>query len=407
MSYLGLNPWIPSHEPGRAELLLSPKIRAAQQRRPTRGWFMGREHGLEAKGLFHVLLIWTGWDKLHPLLARWGVKLAALVRMPLPAKGLGARHGWVALLIWLVAPGIEAATIAEDFSGDPLAQGWQVFGDASLFHWNPANQNLEVTWDSSQGNSYFYRPLPAVLGKNDDFSLAFELQLKDVAVGLSPDKPFTFEVAVGLFNRTQAMGTNFVRGTAKDSPNLAEFDYFPDSGFGATVSLALISSNHQFLASMNYPLELTAGDAFQVTMRYTASNRTLSTVMTRNGESFGPIQDLKLSAAFTDFQVDTVSISSYNDEQSGGSLLAHGVVDNVTVTVPELPIAGFAGAMVDGWWQAEFVGRMGWTYVLEQTSDFRTWTGIAGPLPGTGGRQVLTDTRHASGAWFYRVRAER
>jgi hypothetical protein len=312
-------------------------------------------------------------------------------------------------LFWLVAAGVEAASISEDFTGDPRARGWTVFGDASLFHWNPANQNLEITWDSSQGNSYFYRPLLKVLGKNDDFSLAFELQLKDVAVGLSSDKPFTFEVAVGLFNRAQAMGTNFVRGTAKQSPNLVEFDYFPDSGFGATVSLALVSSNHQFLASMNYPMEMTAGDAFQVTMRYTASNRTLSTVMTRHGESFGPIQDLQLSADFTDFQVDTVAISSYNDEKSGGSLLAHGVVDNVTVTVPESepPIAGLAGEMVDGWWQAEFVGRAGWTYVLEQTSDFRTWTGIAEPMSGTGGRQVLTDIRRASGAWFYRVRAER
>ena len=39
-----------SHEPGRAELPLSPKIRAVQQHRPTTGWFMGREHGPEAKG---------------------------------------------------------------------------------------------------------------------------------------------------------------------------------------------------------------------------------------------------------------------------------------------------------------------------------------------------------------------
>jgi mono/diheme cytochrome c family protein len=42
-----------SHQPGRAELPLSPNNRAAQQRRPTTGWFIGREYGLEAKGSAH------------------------------------------------------------------------------------------------------------------------------------------------------------------------------------------------------------------------------------------------------------------------------------------------------------------------------------------------------------------
>ena len=47
----------------------------------------------------------------------------------------------------------RAVTLVEDFSTDPLARGWQVFGDASLFAWNSTHGNLEVTWDSS----HFFR----------------------------------------------------------------------------------------------------------------------------------------------------------------------------------------------------------------------------------------------------------
>lgn len=40
-----------------------------------------------------------------------------------------------------------AATFTEDFSNNPAANGWRVFGDPNLFHWNATNENLEVTWD--------------------------------------------------------------------------------------------------------------------------------------------------------------------------------------------------------------------------------------------------------------------
>ena len=56
-------------------------------------------------------------------------------------------------------PAARAATISEDFSSDPLKNGWQIFGDTNLFRWDAANRVLDVTWDSSQPNSYFYHPL--------------------------------------------------------------------------------------------------------------------------------------------------------------------------------------------------------------------------------------------------------
>src|SRR5208283_6228045 len=83
-------------------------------------------------------------------------------------------------LFVLSAAHCGAATLTENFSTDPLQNGWQIFGNTNLFQWNATNQNLAVTWDSSQTNSYFYHPLGTVLTRNDDFSIAFDLQLNEV-----------------------------------------------------------------------------------------------------------------------------------------------------------------------------------------------------------------------------------
>ena len=106
-----------------------------------------------------------------------------------------------------------AAGFQEDFASEPAARGWRVFGEASLFRWSSSNQALDVTWDSSRPNSYFHRPLGTILGKNDDFSLAFDLRLSDIAVAVNSNKTATFELAIGLLNLASATSTNFLRGT--------------------------------------------------------------------------------------------------------------------------------------------------------------------------------------------------
>ena len=211
------------------------------------------------------------------------------------------------LLLWC-GVGIsigEAASLQEDFASDPAARGWNVFGQTNLFQWNRTNQSLQATWDSSQRNSFFYRRLGTVLTKSDDFSLVFDLRLRDIVVGVDADKSSTFELAVGFLNLAGATSANFERGVGIDAAsgprNLAEFDYFPDSGFGATISPTIVSSNNQFAVGFNFPLELKPGNWFHVTMTYTGDNRTLATVMRRDGQPFGPIQEVKLDAGFTDF----------------------------------------------------------------------------------------------------------
>ena len=70
------------------------------------------------------------------------------------------------LFVLSIAP-VNASTIVEKFTTDPALDGWQIFGDTNLFHWDSTNQNLDVTWDSSQTNSYFYHPLGMTLTTND------------------------------------------------------------------------------------------------------------------------------------------------------------------------------------------------------------------------------------------------
>jgi hypothetical protein len=320
-------------------------------------------------------------------------------------------------LLWLAAAfPSRAAAIAESFSTDPAARGWVLYGDASLFRWDATNQQLEVTWDSSRTNSLFYKSLGTVLTKGEDFGFGFDLRLHDIAIGVNTNKPYTFEIAMGLCRFQSITNANFFRGAgtsvAFGPRNLIEFDYFPDSGFGATVAPTAVSSNNVIRFSDNHEShELTTNDLFRVDMAYTASNQVLRTVMTRNGAAFGPIKNLSL-AGFPDFRVDTFAVISYSDAmqappQFAGSILAHGTVDNIVWKVPEPPLTALRGGWTGSVFRAEFNAVSNWRYRLEVTRDFREWNGVAEELTTTNGLVRLEDAMPLPGRGFYRVAADR
>src|SRR5215468_9297510 len=99
----------------------------------------------------------------------------------------------------------KSATITQDFSTNPFEKGWKIFGDSSLFQWDATNQNLRVTWNSAQPNSYFYHWLGTILARDDDFTVAFDLQLREPPGPTPGPKTNTFEIAIGLLNLDQAM----------------------------------------------------------------------------------------------------------------------------------------------------------------------------------------------------------
>ena len=191
----------------------------------------------------------------------------------------------------------------EDFYADPLQNGWKVFGDTNLFHWNPTNQNVEVTWDSSQTNSYFHHPLGTVLARDDAFSLAFDLQLTDLPVQNG------FQIAVGLLNLASATNADFFRGSGYQSPNVAEFDYFPDY---LSVNATATDTNSTFTFSYdNFPLNL--GTTYHIVLTRAAGDSVLNGQVFTNGQLYAALTQNYADTNFTDFRLDAVSINSFSD----------------------------------------------------------------------------------------------
>lgn len=328
----------------------------------------------------------------------------------------------VIIVIWLAAvPPGGAAVREESFATDPSTRGWRSFGDAALFRWNATNQNLEVTWDSSRTNSFYCQPLGTILTKADDFSVSFDLRLQDTRIGSTPGKTNEFEIAIGLLNFSSATNANAFRGAGVSSlygvRNLVEFDYFPDAGFGDTVATTVVSTNNRIFPVHNFPLSMTPGATFLITLAYTASNQLLRTLATRNGLPFGlppnnTLGDLPL-AGKPDFRVDSFAVVSYCDAiQIGppefhGSVLAHGTIDNVQIVSPDPPVADVRLQLAGGPRRVEFTGRTNWVYRLERTADFVSWAVSSFVYSGTDGTLILNDTNPPASNLFYRVRAER
>ena len=332
-----------------------------------------------------------------------------------PIAGLLLRFGLLAALLWgQTSP--AAVTWADDFSSDPAGRGWTVWGDASFYQWNAATGNLAVTWDSRQTNTYWVHPLGTVLTTNDDFTLGFDLWLSDITVGISTNHS-TFEIALGLINRRDAFQSNFFRGAgqvANGPRNLVEFDYFPAAAaITATFSPTAVSTNNRIQFSDNHPLAFPLNLWLRFVLAYTASNQTLHTTITTNGVAFGKspgnaIADLVLA---NDFRVDAFAVCSYSEAGQprgfGGSVLAHGALDNLYVTMPDPPVGRVAEQFANGHWQAQVVSQNHWLYTLERSPNLLNWSDASAPIVGSGSLLALPDTNVVTAGAFHRVRAVR
>lgn len=315
----------------------------------------------------------------------------------------------------------KAAVIEEHFTTNPFARDWRTFGVASLFEWNPAAQNLSVTWDSTHSNSYCYLPLGTILSKSDDFSFSFDVRLSDIQLGSSAGKTNEFQIAIGLIHLASAMRTNHYIGagvsTAYGIRNVVEFDYFPDAGFGETMSSVVVSTNNRIYPAHNFPLRMTEGDTFRITISHSASEQLLLTSATRNGSPFGlppgnQLSELSL-AAKSDFRVDAFAITSYSDAiQSGppqfhGSIRAHGTVDNVRLVIPSPAVSELHLTLTNSVWEASFRSHSNWIYTLERSHSLAIWETASPTTPGNDSTLRLQDTKSVGQNAFYRIRAER
>ena len=290
----------------------------------------------------------------------------------------------------------HATLIQEKFRIDPALDGWQVFGDPNLFRWDSVNQNLDVTWDSSQTNSYFYHPLGQTFTKADSFCVQFDLNLTDV------DVTGFFEIAAGLCNLADATSTNFSRANGI-SPNLFEFDYFPDGGYGPSIDATLFDASSIFYYAYDDSQPLANGATYRVVLIHRAGESTISGTVFTNGQVFTTLPQIASGGA-DDFRLDTLCVSSYTttDDSYGDALLAHGTVDNLAFASP-LPVDQIK-ALAAG--EIQFVSDINWLFTLEQTADFKTWTPAAPVVFGNGMNLVLQATNPPADKSFYHVRAD-
>lgn len=322
------------------------------------------------------------------------------------------------LLVGMAAP-VCAVDLTESFGSDPSGRGWRMVGDASLFRWDAPRAALAVTWDSSRSNSFFHLPLGTVLGRTDAFSLTFSLHLQDIRIGSTPGKPMEFPIAIGLIHRQITTNASAYRGAGVSSvygvKNLVEWNFFPDGGFGDTWATTVVSSNNVFAYGHTFPVPLIPGDHYQVSLAYTPSNQLLRTTALRNGQPMDALESVSL-AALPDFRVDAFSITSYSDAvQIGppayhGSVLAHGWIDDVVVSLPPPPVTGLVLQRTGEIREASFIAQSGWTHQLERSLNLSRWQAASAPAPGTGARTTLRDTNAPAPALagaFYRIRSER
>jgi hypothetical protein len=316
-------------------------------------------------------------------------------------------------------------TITENFSTDPLKNGWHVVGDTNLFRWDSTNRLLDVTWDSTQTNSYFYYPLAQYLTRHDDFSIEFDLNLTDIASGVETNKTGPLELGFGFHQQAGATSTNFMRGSFGSAPNIAEFDYYAAGyyNFGGVIYPSVPTTTPAFISGTDsfdyaptdlsvYDNELPTNQTVHVRMAYTASNQTAVVFLASNGVPLGQLPGLVLNTnnGFSDaddFQVDAFSISSYSSfGDAYDSILAHGSVANIVVTLPP-PVQNISGAFTNGNWQVRFASRINWLYTLERTTDFLSWSDVSAPAAGNGANLVLQDAAAPADRACYRVRANR
>jgi len=299
-----------------------------------------------------------------------------------------------------LASAVRASLVYEKFTTDPALDGWQSFGDSNLFQWDATNGVLDVTWDSTQPNSYYYHPLGVTLTTNDGFCVQFDLTVSNV---------MTFgygqQLAVGLFNYAEATNNNYLR-TWGTLPDVCEFDYFPADQEGDPASddaTTTDSATKFFFAYDNQTLN--PGITYRVvlvhwpdTLFITGTIFTNGQVMTTLPIVFANYPTMNDAGAF---QLDTLSISSYADDESGDDVYAQGTVANLACAWP-LPVNTIQ-AIAAG--KVQLASDTNWVYTLEQTADFQTWTPAAPAVTGNGTNLVLQATNTTPAYLFYQVQA--
>ena len=317
-------------------------------------------------------------------------------------------------LLWasgLGTPSAQAAPWREDFSKDPVSQGWQASGETNRFSWNASAGRVEVSWDTACPHSFLAHPLPQPVSETDDFSFAFDLNLTTAEGGVHTGRPGAMQVAVGLLNLPRALSTRYLRGAGKAFETL-EFNWFPEGfipGYGTvepTLSTITYDANGKVLADFAFPVTLESGKTHRVRVRHDANPRQILAEVEVDGQVLATTQ-INIPSGFGGFRLDALALMVWDERTSfSDSLSASGWVDNIEVVIPDAPVGTIT--LLPSQREVELLGVSGWNYRLEASLDLRDWQTVDGPRPGTGQTLRLADPRKAQfPQQFYRVQAGR
>jgi len=329
------------------------------------------------------------------------------------------------LFLCALAPA-SAVTYTENFASDPARDGWQIFGTTNLFQWNITNQNLQVTWDSTQSNTYFFHPLEFAVTANDDFSVAFDINLSDIVSDTEPGKTGPMQLGFEFLDLAAATDPSFVRNNYGTVPNIAGLDYYAYGyfTFGDTVYPSDPATTPTFVSGTDpydyapqtisvYDNTLPDNQVVHMSFSYTASNQTAVVSVTTNGVPLVQLPPLALNGGngFTDptydFSVDTFCLCNFTSiGDPYNSILAHGTIANLVVTVPP-PAQNLSTAFSNGVCQVQFTDHLDWMYTLQRTTNIVAWTDVSASVSGNGTNLILSDSDAPPLGAFYRVSATR
>lgn len=325
-------------------------------------------------------------------------RFASVVPIGLLLTGLAALGHWA----------VQGAVFTEEFASDPANGGWHSDGAPELYRWTPELKSLEVTWDSSKPEAFFAHPLGVTLRSQDAFSFGLDLVLTDATGGVRPPRTGAMQIAFGLLDLGRALREHYPRAAGR-AFDLVEFNWFPQGefpGFGVvdpTVSPAVFATSGRVAASFTFPVELAAGLTHRIRCEYLPGERRLVTHLVTEGTEV-EIREVILPEDFGEFSLDSFAVINWNEEDGPyDSLLAHGVVDNITWEVPSPPLDRIS---LVGPGLVSLVSRLGWHYRLQASSDMVEWVPLTG-ASGTGKALELADPRDAVfHRQFYRVEAQ-
>ncbi len=260
--------------------------------------------------------------------------------------------------------------------------GWMLQGDADIFMESAGAGEARFFWNTELPNSSVYFPLGTTLDHRSNFEFSVTMELTSMDIDFIPESFYGFQISMGFHESASIQDSSFRRGTGTDSPNLVEWNFFPDTGFGATVSPVITDSQSAFFASFNFPVDIPLNEEVIITGSYDGQLMEFRSTLITSGSGPVEMDPVKLpeSDEFQGFAVDAFGLTSYADFDGNGQLEASARIvavdlswrrrtDNNSIASPVDLTAnpdGISAVMPAG-------GPESGTIRLWNTADFEKW----------------------------------